>query len=414
MGELSRARRAGAQAPLWIWALAVTSLMQVTSALLTGAMPVIGPTLTAAAGVPPERIGHVTAMSAFGTMLFLVAGNPLLPRFGAVRLLQAGALLGAASLGLALLGWWPALLLAALLLGIGYGPSPPAGSDILQRHAPAHRRVLVFSIKQAAVPLGGAFGGLILPPLATQYGWRAGLAAIALTALATAFLVQPWRGVIDGNGAGEPPRSAPPLLGWSALMRPFRALAAVPGLPRLSYVGFAFAVVQGSLLGFYVTDMVDGLGQGLAEAGRAFAVLQGTGVVARVSIGWIADRIGSALATLQALTIASMAAALLAAAMASAWPWWAFLAAAGLMGFAATSWNGVYLAEIARIALPGQVGDATSGSTFVTFIGYVLGPASFAALVGATQSYRLAFALVALLPLSAALLLLRARRVTAE
>ncbi|MBV9522085.1 MAG: MFS transporter, partial [Alphaproteobacteria bacterium] len=142
----------GPRLPLWLSALAITSLMQVTSAFLANAMPVLGPSLTAAAGVPPERIGHLTAVGSLGTMIFLIAGNPLLPRLGPVRLLQWGALLGALSLSLAVTAWWPALLIGALLVGLGYGPSPPAGSDILQRHAPAHRRAVVFSIKQAAVP----------------------------------------------------------------------------------------------------------------------------------------------------------------------------------------------------------------------------------------------------------------------
>ena len=78
-------------------------------------------------------------------------------------------------------------------------------------------------------------------------------------------------------------------------------------------------------------------------------------------------------------------------------------------GFAATSWNGVYMGEVARMAPPGKIGDATSGSTFLTFIGYVLGPLVFSAVVEHTGSYRIAFVLTALLPLSA-LALLRAKR----
>src|SRR5690242_16292229 len=69
--DLATAER---RVPFWLWALGVTSLMQATSALLTGTLPVIGPILTAAAGVPPERVGDLTAMSSLGTMLFLIAG----------------------------------------------------------------------------------------------------------------------------------------------------------------------------------------------------------------------------------------------------------------------------------------------------------------------------------------------------
>src|SRR6185437_3008007 len=161
---------------------------------------------------------------------------------------------------------------------------------------------------------------------------------------------------------------------------------------------------------FYVTDLADGLGVALPAAGLAFAVLQGSGVIARICIGWLADRVGSAQRILGALTIGSTAATLLAAAMAPGWPWWALAAAAAAIGFAATSWNGVFLAEVARVAPAGRVGDATSGASLLVFVGYVTGPAAFAGLAEALGTYRTAFALVALLPLSASLLALYRRR----
>src|SRR3954453_14867039 len=119
--------------PLWAAALSVTTLMQMTSAFLVSAMVVIGPTVTQAAGVTPEHVGDLSAIGAFGTMLFLAGGAPLPARFGPVRLLQLGTLLAALALGLALTGWWPGMLAAALLVGVGYGRTPAPGTDILPR-----------------------------------------------------------------------------------------------------------------------------------------------------------------------------------------------------------------------------------------------------------------------------------------
>ena len=39
------------------------------------------------------------------------------------------------------------------------------------------------------------------------------------------------------------------------------------------------------------------------------------------------------------------------------------------------------MAEVARVSPPGRVADATAGSTMFIFLGYVAGPAGFAALV---------------------------------
>jgi MFS family permease len=391
----------------WITALGVTSLMQLTSAFLSSAMIVLGPTITAAAGVGAEHIGELSAIGAFGTMLFLAGGGPFLARFGPVRLLQLGTLLAALALGFALTAWWPAILLAALLTGVGYGPSPPAGSDILQRHSPIGRRGLIFSIKQAAVPLGGALVGLVVPPLAVIYGWRFGLAAAGILSASTVLLVQPFRATLDSDR--DPGRATPfaAFLSVGALLMPFRAMALAPALPRLTFIGFALATAQGCLLGFYVTYLVTDVGVALTAAGVAFAVMQAAGVAGRIAMGWVADRIGSAMRTLMMLTVGSIAALLLIAATGAGWPWWVVLLSAGAAGLAATSWNGIYLAEIARVAPPGRVGDATAGSTILTFVGYVLGPAGFAMIVDGSGSYRIAFIIVALLPLAAIIALRR-------
>jgi MFS family permease len=395
--------------PLWVSALGVTTLMQMTSSFLTSAMVVVGPTITQFAGVTPEHIGDLSAIGAFGTMLFLAGGGPFLTRFGPVRLLQLGALLAAAALGLALTGWWPALLAAALLIGVGYGPSPPAGSDILQRYSPSGRRSLIFSIKQAAVPLGGALVGLVVPPLAVLFGWRLGLATAALVATAMALLVQPLRETLDGDRERGGIALLTAFTSPAILTMPFRAIALAPSLPRLTFIGFALATAQGCLLGFYVTYLVADIGIRLTAAGVAFAVMQGTGVAGRIVVGWLADRIFSPMRMLIGLAAASTAAVLLVATTGTGWPWWAVLGSAGLTGVASTSWNGVYLAELARVAPLGKVGEVTAGATLLTFLGYVVGPVVFAAIVDHAASYRVAFVAAALLPASAVIVLRRAK-----
>jgi MFS family permease len=306
------------------------------------------------------------------------------------------------------------MLAAALLVGVGYGPSPPAGSDILQRHSPSGRRSLIFSIKQSAVPLGGALVGLLVPPLAVVYGWRCGLGVAAVIAAATTLLVQPFREVLDGprNRRDIPPLAS--VVSLATLTMPFRALALAPALPRLTFIGFALAIAQGCMLGFYVTYLVADIGIRLTAAGVAFAIMQGTGVAGRILIGWLADRTGSAMRTLIWLAAGSTAALLLIAATGNGWPWWATLSSAGMAGLAATSWNGVYLAELARVAPPGKIGEATAGASLLTFVGYVLGPPVFAMIVDYTESYRIAFVIAALLPASAVLALRRARPLIAD
>src|SRR5262245_10927625 len=173
--------------PAWFGALAATLTAQTAASFLSRLIPTLAPVLILEAGFTPTFIGALTANVAFGSMLFLLAGYPLVRRAGPVRALQLGLLLGIAGTGLLAAPSWLGAILASLLIGLGYGPSTPAGSEILQHHAPARHRTLVFSIKQAGVPLGGVAAGLLLPPLAVAADWRWTIVvSIALVLIATA------------------------------------------------------------------------------------------------------------------------------------------------------------------------------------------------------------------------------------
>lgn len=392
----------------WRAALGVTMVMQVTVAFLSSAIAVTAPLLTASAGVPVERIGYYSALSTLGSMWYLMSCGPLLPAVGPVRLLQFGVGLGAAAIVLAIGADWTVVMLSAFLFGLGYGPVPPASSDILARHTPGARRGLAFSIKQAGVPVGHAIGGLTLPVVAVLYGWRAALALAAGIGLLAVLAITPWRETFDAARA----RARIPLARIFApanLLRPFRTVRAVAGLPWITYAGFCFACGQSCLFSFYVAYLTADLGLAVTAAGVAYASVQVAGAFGRVLAGWIADAI-TAIVTLSILGVTGAAALALVAALMADLPTPLLLAASALIGVSAVSWNGVYLAEVARLSPEGQVGETTSASTFFSFIGYAVGPALFSILVEATGSYRLVYLLFAALPASAVLALLRLRR----
>ncbi|MFC7688944.1 hypothetical protein ACFQY5_04155 [Paeniroseomonas aquatica] len=81
-----------------------------------------------------------------------------------------------------------------------------------------------------------------------------------------------------------------------------------------------------------------------------------------------------------------------------------------LLGTCAAGWNGLLLAEAARLAAPGKAGDAAGGVLAVAFAGVVVGPSLFGLAVALTGSYALAFGLLALLPGMGAILAWRSAR----
>jgi MFS family permease len=384
----------------WVTALSITLAMQTMSAFLIRVLPVIAPELTAAAGVAPQNIGVLSGFIAGGTMWFLVCGSLLLTYFGPVRVLQLGAIVGAVGVLMAVPANWWILLLASLLIGVGYGPSPPAGSEILTRAAPTGSRSLIMSIKQSGVPLGGAMAGLILPPIVEQAGWRTAMFVAAALALACAAVVQPWSGRIDPNRKMVRPPRLGSLFSTANLKAPFTVLREAPGMLPMTFAGFCFACVQGCLLAFFVTQLTTEIGFSLAAAGAAFSVMQISGTFARVAMGWLADKLGGS-RTLLLLAIASSLMVFVESRIDPGCSYWNVTLISLLIGITSTSWNGVYLAEVARLAPVGRVGDGTSGSTFFTFSGYLFAPIVFALGIPVAGSYAACFFMLALIALLA-------------
>ena len=385
----------------WLGPLAATVMLQATAAFLSRVIPTLAPAFTATYGWSETAVGYLAGIGTAGSIAFLIAGTPLIRRVGPVRALQFGLALSA--LGTLLLAW-PSLAAAAVasvLIGLGYGPSAPAGSDVLQRFAPPRHRNLVFSIKQAGVPAGGVLAGLLLPFVLERGGWTWTLAAIVAVALLTMVAVQPLRARTDA--LRDPTQSLKPaaVFALRTLALPLSVLRTTPGLTRLGLVGACLAVGQGSWFAFLITYLVLRLDLSLATAGLVFAIMQGTGIAGRIALGWLADRLGSGRLVLAAVTAASAATTLLLAATSPAWSPAALMALAGVAGVTVSSWNGLQVAEIARYAPPRLVGEAASGATLLVFLGYVLGPALFAALVAATGRFDLAFAAAALVTLLA-------------
>ncbi|WP_159347397.1 MFS transporter [Roseomonas harenae] len=372
----------------WKVALAVTLLMQTVAAFLNQCVPVLAPLLTGSAGLPPEAAGHLSALSTLGTLAFLTIGNPLLARFGPVRTLQCGALAAAAGLAMAASGGMAALALAAFLVGIGYGPTPPAGSRILAATAPPRHRSLIFSVKQAGAPLGGVLAGLLIAPVAVALGWPAAIALAVGIAAAAAAAIQPSRAMLDVER--EPARAIHPraLLGRGNLVGPFAALRLHPLLPPLTWLACSLATVQGCFFAFAVTWLTETRGLSLVQAGAVFAAMQAGGVLARIVLGWMADRTGNGAMNLIGQGLGGAAAVTLFVLLPPLGFGWTLLLGL-LAGSLVASWNGIYQAEVARLSPPGRIAEATSGSTTLCFLGYLIPPAIFAGLVTATGSWLL-------------------------
>jgi MFS family permease len=374
--------------PTWIVAIAVVFVLQTVSSTLGRLVPVAAPAFTAEFGWDKSWVGYLSAAGIVGALLVLTAGIGLMHRLGGVRALQWSLLIGASSLLLYLVPSIALALLASMCVGLGSGTSNPAGSEVLQRFTPRAHRNLVFSIKQAGVPLGGVIGGVAIPPLIEAMGWRLAAVVVAFSCAAVILLTWPFRSRID------PPRELrvqQHLISFrlSDILVPLRSLSRGERLWRASWVGCLLAIAQSGWITFLVTYLVVALGQSLSTAGQVFAVMQASSMFGRVSFGWLADRVDSGPAMLTIAALGSAVSTILLGLSTPAWPMWAFFLLAAAAGIAVSGWNGVQIAEVARRSPPELIGETAAGAVILT--ANMLTPVAFAAFVAVTNRYDLAF-----------------------
>jgi MFS family permease len=392
-----------------------TVLSQTAAAMLLLSLPVLGPALTEAAGIAPERVGLLTGASAVGIVWFMTVSRVFLGRFGPVRSLQIGLVVAAMALMSFAVTAWPLILLAAFLVGAGYAPNAPASSVILARISTRRQTSFVFSIKQAAVPLGGVVSGVLIPYMLTRAGLPVALAVVAAVPLLAVVLIQPLRVQFDAIADPKAPFGLRSLASPANVVHMVRAVGRTAELRLLTATGIAFSVMQSAIFGFLVTHLVDGIGLAYTTAGLCFSVMATAGVLSRLVIGGLASALGKPRQILAVLGVAGFLISLVMAVLSPAWPLWALMAASALAGVSAGSWNGIYLGEIARAAPEAEIGQVTAGSTFFVFIGYACGPVLFSTLVTLTGGYLVPYMLSGLGVLVAGIALgLRSRALRSE
>jgi len=379
--------------PIWARALSATLLVQTMSSFAAAALPLLGPVLTQRWSMAPEGIGYVSAVLAIGICWYLACGGPMLRHVGPVRSLQLGLAIVAIGLLLLAMPFQMAGLTGALMIGLGLGPNTPAGSQILMLTAPAPHRSLIFSIKQAGVPLGGAIAGILVADMVLGFGFFGAIATMAAAMLVSALLVQPFQKQLDADRSLD--RRWPRMfVSLSSFAWSIRILGRHRHLPMLTAIGVSFSTVQSCVTAFTATYLVTQHGKTLAEAGLLMAALLATSTLARVAFGWLADRLDRGLLLLAVLAICTSATVVAMVTVGLAEPW---LAYACMVAVGATSlgWNGVHMAELARIAPMDHIGEVTSAASLCGFIGAVGGPVVFAAAVSVTGSFEWAFVLFA-------------------
>lgn len=361
--------------------LTATLAVQALVSMAAVTVPIFAPTAAGDIGISATSVGVYVGLIYITSMISSLWSGDFIGRCGAMRVSQLSMLLCGLGLSLAAAASIPVLILSALILGLGYGPVTPASSHILSRNAPASLMSFVFSIKQTGVPLGGALAGAIVPALVLFAGWKTAAVIVGGACGLGAILVQPIRRGIDNDH--QPARR----ISFRGMTGPLKLVMTHRPLLRLAMISFFYSAMQLCLITYLVIYLTKNIGMALIGAGLTLSAAQMAGSVGRIVWGIIADRFLKPPLVLGLIGIMMSLGAVATACFSPSWSYPAIWITIIAFGASAVGWNGVYLAEAARLAPAGQVSAATGGCLFFTFLGVVVGPPAFAAVATLTNSY---------------------------
>ena len=380
--------------------LALTSTMtiQAMATASTVTLSAIAPLVAQAIGVPSSFIGTYVCFLYIGAAIAAVSGGTMVTRFGGIHVSQGCLILAAIGLIISAIPNFWIICFGGFLLGLSYGPITPCSSDILAHTGPKERMGFVFSLKQTAVPLGSAIAGFIVPSVALWANdWKAGPHFMAIAALCVALLVLYHRNLLDDHYDKNARFDA------RAVINALRLVTSQNGLRRMCIVSFVYNGTQMCVFSFIVAYMVEDIHIPIVLAGMALSAASIGGMCGRLFWGVFADKIHSPRITLAILGALMASMLVVTGFFSESVPAFLMIAVCFCLGASAIGWNGVYLAQVARIAPKGKAGIATGGTLFFTFAGAIFLPLGFGAVHSVFGAYYESFYLTAALCLAIAL-----------
>ena len=352
-------------------------------------LPAVAPAVAREYGVDASLIGYQISLVTAGMLASLAMLGNLSRKLGGARTNQLGHVMVATGMLLMLAPSASFLIAGSLVVGVGYGLLTPSASYLLMRFTPDARRNFVFSVHQAAIPLGGILAAVGAPWVAVTVGWRWAVALNAVLLFAVVALMQRERaGWDDDRNPAHRAVSPTPFTGVAGIWR-------VRGLRLISVAGGCLCWVQFCVSSFTVVACVEMLGMNLVAAGTVLLAVQLGSTAGRLLAGAIADAVGNAKRVLAGIAGLAAATCIASAWLAPAWPLPLVYALFALLGMTSGGWGGILFGEVGRLAPPGQVSMTFSGSLVYINFGKFVGTIVFANVYAFSRSYGFAFATVA-------------------
>ncbi|MEX3894576.1 MFS transporter [Paraburkholderia sp. BR10954] len=344
-------------------------------------------------------LGLVLGMLGLGIAVSELPWGLLTDRWGDRRVLLLGLLSTAAALaGLALfvapgdaqVPGIVALALGLLLVGLLGGSVNGSSGRAVMAWFREGERGLAMSIRQTAVPAGGGLGALVLPVLASHFGFASAYAVLALACAITAWFAWRWlhepaqatatagAAAASGHGVDASNVGAP-----LAMRSPLRDFA----IWRVALGAGALCVPQIAVITFGTVFLHDFGRAGVFAISVTMAAVQTGAAVARVWSGAWTDRRGNRRAYMRACSLLTavlfvllaLATGLVGMHRAGTVALFALMIVFG--GVSASAWHGVAFTELASLAGTRRAGTALAMGNTCVFLTLFVTPLAIPALL---------------------------------
>lgn len=273
----------------------ITTLIQTALSMALLSLPITGVYSVVELGLPPALLGaQISILYIFGIVSSLLAAH-FVRTLGAARTSQLALASMMVGLLLAMVPSVPTMIVAMFLMGFAYGIPNPAASHIFYRYVGSGNRNLLFSIKQAGVPLGGILAGFVTAPIAEWVSWRVSLLVPAIACAALIAGVIPFREAWDAD-RDRTARFRTPLAGFGMILR-------APATRLIFLSGMLLSSAQLCVSTFLVLFLTSDYAFSPVVAGSMLAGVQGAGFVGRLFWGALGDRLGSGARCLLTLSL---------------------------------------------------------------------------------------------------------------
>ncbi len=347
-------------------------------------IPTVVPLIQAELGLNLAEVGVLVSMINVGVVAAVLGAGKAADRYGERRIIGYGtAACGLLVLTVHFAGSFLALLVVFLLLGVPVATSTPAGSKAVAVWFPDRERGTAMGIRQTGIPLGGTIGALTLPAMGLVFGWRWALSLVGAVTIAAGLLV------LVCYREPDRPRAA----GGSSAAGGLRDIVRLPGIWAAAFYAAVLAGCQWCYISYIELYLTEHIFYPLVFAAHLLAVGQALGGTGRIVFGIASDRLffGRRVPVLVILGALGTAAGIATALLSPALPAWLVAVVVSLLGLGTMSWQGLYLALVARIAGTGVAGVAIGLTNTVAFVGVVVLPPIFGSIADYTHSYEVAW-----------------------